>query len=482
MRKSTSCWRCARGSDPDVAVIADEPAYAALRDGLRARGLRTERAGRRGRPGARLRPTAARDTVIAAIVGAAGLSSTLAAARAGKRLLLANKESVVLAGAAADAHGAGARRRHAPADRQRAQRHLPVPASRCEAAAGVRRMLLTASGGPFRGRSRATLADGHARRRRARIRTGSMGRKISVDSATLMNKGLEVIEAHHLFGAARRQHRGGGASAERGPFPGRLRRRLGAGAAGQPGHAHRARLRPGLAGADRLRRRAAGPAAHWRASISKRRTSSLSLPGASPTPRLRPAAARRPCSMPPMKSPFQPFFRAGCRFPGIPDLIEATPGRACRLTLPTILDVLTADRRRAQAPPQGRRQLSTEDGTRMSDFLGSVWWLHRQPGRAGHLPRVRPLLGRAPLRRQGAAVLGRLRQAAVVARGRGRHRVRGRHDPARRLREDARRARRRSRAQRIATRPSTASRWAAHRDRRRRSARQPAAVRRAVLG
>ncbi len=89
---------------------------------------------------------------MAAIVGAAGLRSTLAAARAGKRLLLANKESLVMAGplllAAVRALG-----RDAAADRQRAQRDLPVPAARARAGRrrpGVRRILLTASGGPFR--------------------------------------------------------------------------------------------------------------------------------------------------------------------------------------------------------------------------------------------------------------------------------------------------------------------------------------------
>jgi len=137
------------------------------------------------------------DTVIAAIVGAAGVSSTLAAARAGKRLLLANKESVVLAGAIlmreARAHGA----QILPIDSEHNAIFQCLPQERAHG--GVRRLLLTASGGPFRGRSRQSLADITADQACAHP-NWVMGRKISVDSATLMNKGLEVIEAHHLFG------------------------------------------------------------------------------------------------------------------------------------------------------------------------------------------------------------------------------------------------------------------------------------------
>ena len=107
------------------------------------------------------------DTVLAAIVGAAGLAPTLAAARAGKRILLANKEALVIGGAAVHARRARGRR-DAAADRQRAQRDLPVPAAGlCAAsprAAGVRRIVLTASGGPFRTRRSTRLAHGHAGR------------------------------------------------------------------------------------------------------------------------------------------------------------------------------------------------------------------------------------------------------------------------------------------------------------------------------
>ncbi|HEV7271289.1 1-deoxy-D-xylulose-5-phosphate reductoisomerase [Pseudoxanthomonas sp.] len=184
---------------PDHAVIADEGLYARLRDGLSQAGLPT-----RAHAG-----TAALDAlvaepdcgiVVAAIVGAAGLSSTLAAARAGKRLLLANKESLVLAGelvtAAADAAGAEI----IPIDSEH-NAIFQCLRSR-QAQAEVSRIVLTASGGPFRGRRRAELAQ-VTREQAVAHPKWSMGPKISVDSATLMNKGLELIEAHHLFGVGR---------------------------------------------------------------------------------------------------------------------------------------------------------------------------------------------------------------------------------------------------------------------------------------
>jgi len=141
--------------------------------------------------------------VAAAIVGAAGLESTLAAARAGKRLLLANKESIVMAGPLLlDALRAGGGSL-IPVDSEHNAIFQCLPdgrpgeLGRC----GVRRLILTASGGPFRGRTRAELA-AVTPDQACRHPKWSMGRKISVDSATLMNKGLEVIEAHHLFNAA----------------------------------------------------------------------------------------------------------------------------------------------------------------------------------------------------------------------------------------------------------------------------------------
>ncbi|HSD17868.1 MAG TPA: 1-deoxy-D-xylulose-5-phosphate reductoisomerase [Thermomonas sp.] len=180
---------------PDHAVIAEPGAHAALRDGLRDAGLATE-----AHAGAEALDALvggdACDSVVAAIVGAAGLSSTLAAARAGKRLLLANKESLVLAGEllmqAARANGAAI----VPIDSEHNAIFQCLAGNPGEAPA---RITLTASGGPFRGWSRDALATVTPAQAVAHPKW-SMGPKISVDSASLMNKGLEVIEAHHLFG------------------------------------------------------------------------------------------------------------------------------------------------------------------------------------------------------------------------------------------------------------------------------------------
>ena len=181
---------------PAHAAVADEAGYDALRDGLRAAGLDTEAHAGMAAIDA-LAADAGTDAVVAAIVGAAGLSSTLAAARAGKRLLLANKESLVLAGdllmTTVRDHGATI----VPIDSEHNAIFQCLP--NAESRAGLKRIQLTASGGPFRGRSRASLATVTPAQAVAHPKW-SMGPKISVDSATLMNKGLEVIEAHHLFG------------------------------------------------------------------------------------------------------------------------------------------------------------------------------------------------------------------------------------------------------------------------------------------
>ena len=181
---------------PVHAVIADAAGLAGLEAGLRAAGLATQaHAGDEVLDA--LVASDACDTVVAAIVGAAGLPSTLAAARAGKRILLANKESLVLAGELLmqAAHDAGAT--IVPVDSEHNAIFQCLPDA--HAHAGLRRIVLTASGGPFRGRQRNQLASVTPEQAVAHPKW-SMGPKISVDSATLMNKGLEVIEAHHLFG------------------------------------------------------------------------------------------------------------------------------------------------------------------------------------------------------------------------------------------------------------------------------------------
>ena len=183
-----------RAHRPEHAVIADDAGFATLRDGLREAGLPTLAHAGAGALDALVAGDAC-DTVVAAIVGAAGLSSTLAAARAGKRLLLANKESLVLAGdllmQAARAHDA----RIVPIDSE----HNAIFQCLAGCDDAPARITLTASGGPFRGWPRDRLATVTPAQAVAHPKW-SMGPKISVDSATLMNKGLEVIEAHHLFG------------------------------------------------------------------------------------------------------------------------------------------------------------------------------------------------------------------------------------------------------------------------------------------
>lgn len=142
------------------------------------------------------------DAVMAAIVGAAGLASTLAAARAGKKIMLANKESMVMAGPLLieTAQASGAILLPIDSEHNAIFQALPTDYSRDMHAAGIRRLVLTASGGPFLHASAEMLSRATPDQACAHP-NWSMGRKISVDSATLMNKGLEVIEAHYLFDA-----------------------------------------------------------------------------------------------------------------------------------------------------------------------------------------------------------------------------------------------------------------------------------------
>ncbi len=139
------------------------------------------------------------DMVMAAIVGAAGLSSCLAAAKSGKRLLLANKEALVVGGdfflQAVRAGGATL----LPIDSEHSAIFQSLPDDRASWAARIDKLILTASGGPFRTRDPATFSSITPAQACAHP-NWVMGRKISVDSATMMNKALEVIEAHYLFG------------------------------------------------------------------------------------------------------------------------------------------------------------------------------------------------------------------------------------------------------------------------------------------
>ncbi|HZF98805.1 MAG TPA: 1-deoxy-D-xylulose-5-phosphate reductoisomerase [Pseudoxanthomonas sp.] len=187
-----------RAHRPRHAVIADDACYLTLCQGLRDAGLATE-AHVGDAPLRQLAASDASDTVVAAIVGAAGLESTLAAVQAGKRVLLANKEALVLAG---ELLMDAARRANAEIIPIDSEHNAIFQCLRSRDTQGdVHRIVLTASGGPFRGRSRASLAEVTPVQAVAHPKW-AMGPKISVDSATLMNKGLELIEAHHLFSIA----------------------------------------------------------------------------------------------------------------------------------------------------------------------------------------------------------------------------------------------------------------------------------------
>jgi len=146
------------------------------------------------------------DYVMAAISGAAGLRSTLAAAAAGKRLMLANKESAVMAGELllAAVRAGGGELIPIDSEHNAIFQCLPAGFTAGKRAAGVRRLLLTASGGPFLTWSAEAMANVTPAQACKHPRW-SMGRKISVDSATLMNKGLELIEASVLFGMTHRE-------------------------------------------------------------------------------------------------------------------------------------------------------------------------------------------------------------------------------------------------------------------------------------
>jgi 1-deoxy-D-xylulose-5-phosphate reductoisomerase len=190
---------------PAFAVMNDAAAAERLRAALKAKGSDTQVQ----QGNAALEAIVARadvDAVMAAIVGAAGLPATLAAARAGKQVLLANKEALVMSGELFMQAVAEANATLLPIDSEHSAIFQSLPRGfACGRAgeierAGVRRILLTASGGPFR----TTPIDRLARvtpQQAIAHPNWVMGPKISVDSATMMNKGLEVIEAHWLFGA-----------------------------------------------------------------------------------------------------------------------------------------------------------------------------------------------------------------------------------------------------------------------------------------
>ncbi len=195
---------------PLHAVVLDEQSAERLKKGLLARGLSTEVSyGAEALVQISTAPEVT--TVMAAIVGAAGMSATLAAAQAGKRVLLANKETLVLAGQLFMDAVARSGSVLLPIDSEHNAifQSLPTfyrenPYAYTLADAGIEKILLTASGGPFRTRELDTFSQITAAEA-VKHPNWSMGRKISVDSASMMNKGLEVIEARWLFNAPAEQ-------------------------------------------------------------------------------------------------------------------------------------------------------------------------------------------------------------------------------------------------------------------------------------
>ncbi|MBI3903442.1 MAG: 1-deoxy-D-xylulose-5-phosphate reductoisomerase [Nitrosomonadales bacterium] len=184
---------------PRYAVLLDEAAAARLKQKLSVAALDTEVLhGMEALERVSSLPEV--DAVMAAIVGAAGLRPTLAAARAGKKILLANKETLVMAGAVfMDAvRASGSVLLPIDSEHNAIFQSLPRDYAGDMAASGVSKILLTASGGPFRNTPLSELQSVTPEQACAHP-NWSMGKKISVDSASMMNKGLEVIEAHWLF-------------------------------------------------------------------------------------------------------------------------------------------------------------------------------------------------------------------------------------------------------------------------------------------
>ena len=181
----------AKSVNAKLAVVADESCYAALKDALAGSGIEAA-AGKAALCDAAKRPA---EIVLSAIVGAAGLPPTLAAVERGATLAIANKETLVCAGDLVRAAAAKSGALLLPVDSEHNAIFQVFDHARPDR---VTRIIVTASGGPFR---RSTVAEMRAAtpQQACNHPVWSMGAKISVDSATLMNKGLELIEAHHLF-------------------------------------------------------------------------------------------------------------------------------------------------------------------------------------------------------------------------------------------------------------------------------------------
>ena len=281
----------AGGSNPELfekQVAEFAPAFSGLGEEAS-----TEAAGR------------ACDVVLNGITGAVGLRPTLAALEAGNTLALANKESLIIGGPLVTRLAAPGQ--IVPVDSEHSALAQCLRAGRADE---VRRLVLTASGGPFRGWSAERLRDVTPEQALAHP-TWAMGPVISVNSATLVNKGLEVIEAHLLVRARLRPHRGRRAPDQRRALDGGVRRRL-HDRAGQPADdADPDRAGPGLARPGPRRRRA-------RRLDPRRRPGSSSRSTTRPSPRSgsrgrpgRPAGPRRRRTTRPTRCAWTPSSGAG---------------------------------------------------------------------------------------------------------------------------------------------------------------------------
>ena len=182
---------CAREVGAKLAVVADQAAYAELKDGLAGSGI-VAAAGADALVEAAVRPA---DWIMASIAGAIGLKPTLAAIERGMTVALANKECLVCAGGLFMRRAAATGARVLPVDSE----HNAIFQALCSGPReGVRRIVLTASGGPFRTWSMDQIRVATPQQA-LKHPNWLMGPKVTIDSATLMNKGLELIEAHHLF-------------------------------------------------------------------------------------------------------------------------------------------------------------------------------------------------------------------------------------------------------------------------------------------
>ncbi len=329
---------------PVYAVVPEQAAAIALQGSLAAAGVRTRVLfGEQALCEVASAPEV--DMVMAAIVGAAGLPSTLAAVEAGKRVLLANKEALVMSGAlfmqAVKRSGAVL----LPIDSEHNAIFQSLPRNYADGLerVGVRRILLTASGGPFRETPLEQLASVTPEQACAHP-NWSMGRKISVDSASMMNKGLRTDRGVLAVRRPAEPGRGGDPPAERDPLDGGLRRRFGDRPARQSGHAHADFLCHGLAGANRFRRFAAG--------YVRRRSPGFPAPrrAALPCLRLASQAAETGGSAPAMLNAANEvavaaFLERHIRFSDIAVIIEDVLNREAVTAVESLDQVLAADRR-----------------------------------------------------------------------------------------------------------------------------------------